>query len=83
MATSRVAPRGAAARPRHTARKPAAGALERRPRRALTWGGALLLFGLAMVGIGSAESGSIVTLLGLGILVYGIHTFGRLGPEED
>jgi hypothetical protein len=53
-----------------------------RPRRALISGSALLLLGLAMVGVDSSEVGAGVTLIGLLILIYGIHSFGRLGPDE-
>jgi hypothetical protein len=45
-------------------------------------GSALLLFGLAMVGIDTSEGGAVVTLIGLLVLIYGIHSFGRLGPDE-
>jgi hypothetical protein len=54
----------------------------RRPRRALSAGSALLLVGLAMVGVDSSSEGAVVTLIGLLILIYGIHSFGRLGPDE-
>jgi heme O synthase-like polyprenyltransferase len=53
-----------------------------KPRRALASGAALLLVGLAMVGVGSPSPGAIVTSVGVLVVVYGIHTFGRLGPEE-
>jgi hypothetical protein len=55
----------------------------RAPRRALMAGGGLLVLGLAMVGVGSAEEGSAVALGGLLLTIYGIHSFGRLGPDED
>jgi hypothetical protein len=54
-----------------------------RARRALGSGGVLLLLGLAMVGVGEASTGGVVTLAGLVIVIYGIHTFGRLGPDDD
>lgn len=50
------------------------------PRRALTVGGAFLLLGLALVGTGPSEIGMVVTLGALLMLIYGVHTFGRLGP---
>ena len=53
-----------------------------RPRKALVSGSALLLVGLAMVGVDSSDAGAVVTLLGLLLLIYGIHSFGRLGPDE-
>jgi len=54
----------------------------RRSRRALTFGSALLLLGLAMVGVDSSNEGAVITLIGILIMIYGIHTFGRLGPDE-
>ena len=53
----------------------------RRARGALAIGGILLLLGLALVGIGPSDVGAAVALAALLITVYGIHTFGRLGPE--
>jgi hypothetical protein len=54
----------------------------RGPRRALLAGSSLLLVGLAMVGVDSSTEGAALTLLGILILIYGIHRFGRLGPDE-
>src|SRR6185436_6599147 len=51
---------------------------ERGPRRALVSGSALLLLGLGMVGVDSSDVGAGVTLIGLVILLFGIHSFGRL-----
>jgi len=53
-----------------------------RARRSLISGSVLLLLGLGMVGIDTTDVGAGVTLLGLLILIFGIHSFGRLGPEE-
>jgi tetrahydromethanopterin S-methyltransferase subunit C len=50
------------------------------PRRALTVGGVFLLLGIALIGIGPSDSGMVVTLAALVVMIYGIHTFGRLGP---
>lgn len=55
----------------------------RAPRRALMAGGGSLILGLAMVGVGNAEEGSAVALAGLLLTIYGIHAFGRLGPDDD
>lgn len=55
---------------------------ERRARRALISGSALLLLGLAMVGVDTTDVGAAITLLGLLILIFGIHSYGRLGPDE-
>lgn len=54
---------------------------ERSARRALTAGVSLATLGLALVGVGPSEAGMAVTLAGLLTLIYGIHTFGRLGPD--
>jgi hypothetical protein len=35
-----------------------------------------------MVGVDSSDVGAIVTLLGLAIMIFGVHSFGRLGPDE-
>ena len=51
-----------------------------RPRKALTAGGTLLPLGLALVGIGPSDVGMGITLLSLLVLIYGVHSFGRLGP---
>ncbi|XXX73402.1 hypothetical protein WMF30_37755 [Sorangium sp. So ce134] len=58
-------------------------ATEGRARRALGGGGTLLLAGLALVGVGPSDAGMALTLIALAVLVYGIHSFGRLGPERD
>jgi hypothetical protein len=55
---------------------------ERGPRQSLLVGGALLLLGLAIVGTDSGGMGSVVALVGLAAIIYGIHAFGRLGGED-
>jgi hypothetical protein len=35
-----------------------------------------------MVGIGPSDAGMAVTLAALVATIYGIHTFGRLGPAQ-
>ena len=55
---------------------------ERGPRQSLLLGGALLLVGLAIVGTDSGGMGSVVALVGLASIIYGIHAFGRLGSED-
>lgn len=54
---------------------------ERAARRALAAGVSLAVLGLALVGTGPSEAGMAITIAGLIALIYGIHTFGRLGPE--
>ncbi|WP_437596372.1 hypothetical protein [Sorangium sp. So ce590] len=58
-------------------------ATEGRARRALGGGGLLLVAGLALVGVGPSDAGMALTVLALVVLIYGIHCFGRLGPERD
>lgn len=55
---------------------------ERAPRRTLMLGGGLLVVGLAIVGAGLGGMGSVVALVGLAAIIYGIHAFGRLGGED-
>jgi hypothetical protein len=57
-------------------------AIEASPRRTLQWGGGLLVVGLAAVGVGAADEGSALALGGLLLTIYGIHRYGRLGPDE-
>lgn len=54
---------------------------ERSARRFLGAGGILSAVGLVLVGTGPSETGGVVCVVGLLVLIYGIHTFGRLGPE--
>lgn len=49
-------------------------------RRLVGAGATLSAFGLALVGIGPSDVGRVVTLVGVLVLVVGIHRFGRLGP---
>jgi uncharacterized membrane protein YiaA len=56
---------------------------EAQPRRMLGAGAVLLLMGIGVVGIGPHEIGIGLTLLALIVLAFGIHTFGRLGPQES
>ena len=55
--------------------------LRRSPRNVLVAAGAVLILGLAVVGVGSAELGRWITLAGLLLMIFGVHTFGRLGPD--
>lgn len=61
----------------------AAEAPERSTRRVLAAGGSLLVLGLAIVGVGGAADGGPIALAGLLATIYGIHRFGRLGPDDD
>lgn len=74
---------GARAQGRSARRREQKTATEGRARRALGGGGLLLVAGLALVGVGPSDAGMALTVLALLVLVYGIHSFGRLGPERD
>jgi hypothetical protein len=60
------------------------------PRRAIVVASAMLLLGLAIVGMRPSDPndtsiidlGSAITLVSLLILIGGIHFYGRLGPQE-
>lgn len=60
------------------------------PRRAILVASGSLLVGLALSGLrpsdpndtGLVDIGMVVTLLSLFLLIGGIHTYGRLGPDE-
>jgi hypothetical protein len=57
-------------------------ALDHGPRQSLGWGAGVLVIGLALVGVGADQVGSVVVLAGLLLTIYAIHTYGRLGPDE-
>jgi hypothetical protein len=57
-------------------------AMEQSTRRALRWGGGLLVLGLGAVGVGAPAQGGPVALAGLLATIYAIHRFGRLGPDD-
>lgn len=57
-------------------------AQERSRKRVLGAGGTLLLLGLALVGTGPSDAGMGVCLVAMLVLIGGIHTFGRLGPDD-
>ena len=60
------------------------------PRRALLVASTSLLVGLGLVGLRPSDPndtslidlGMVLTLLALFLLIGGIHTYGRLGPDE-
>jgi hypothetical protein len=58
------------------------GPAEHSARTTLLWGALILAAGLALVGVGSAEVGAIPVMAGLFLTIFGIHTYGRLGPED-
>lgn len=55
----------------------------REPERMIGGASIFLLLGLGMIGIGNQEGGVGMTLLALIVMMFGIHTYGRLGPEEE
>ncbi len=55
---------------------------ERSAKTTLLWGAMILASGIALVGVGSDEVGAIPVLAGLFLIILGIHTYGRLGPED-
>jgi hypothetical protein len=56
---------------------------DRAPRETLAWGAAILVLGIALVGVGVDKAGAAPVLAGLLLTIFGIHTYGRLGPEGD
>jgi len=54
---------------------------ETRVRRILLSGAVLLAAGLGVVGTRASEAGMVITLMGLVLCVYAVHTLGRLGPD--
>ena len=56
--------------------------LKQSPRRVLVAAGAVLILGLAVVGVSASPLGRWITLAGLLLMIFGVHTFGRLGPES-
>ena len=52
-------------------------------RRLLVVAASLVVIGLGMVGTGSTEEGRVFALEGVGLLIWGVHNFGRLGPDDE
>jgi hypothetical protein len=50
-------------------------------RKFLAGGATVLPIGIALAAVGQTLMGSISTLLGLALLIAGLHTFGRAGPD--
>ena len=49
--------------------------------RFLLGGATLLVLGIALSATGEAMFGSLITIVGVALLVSGLHTFGRAGPD--
>lgn len=54
---------------------------ERTARKALVVGALLLLAGVGLVGVGPSDAGSVIVVVALLAMIYGVHSFGRLGPD--
>lgn len=50
--------------------------------RFLLGGATLLVLGIALSATGEAMFGSLITIVGVALLVSGLHTFGRAGPDQ-
>lgn len=50
--------------------------------RFLLAGATLLPLGIAISATGEAMFGSLVTIVGVALLISGLHTFGRAGPDQ-
>jgi hypothetical protein len=49
--------------------------------RFLLGGATLLVVGIALSATGEVMIGSIATIIGVALLISGLHTFGRAGPD--
>lgn len=49
-------------------------------RRVLALGAVVAVVGVALGGTVSRDAGGVLALVGWGLLVLGVHSFGRLGP---
>lgn len=52
------------------------------PRRFIVAGAAASIVGIGLSAIGQAGAGSIASVVGMALLIGGLHTFGRAGPER-
>ena len=59
-----------------------AGVDSKSARRLLFWGATILPAGIAAAAVFDPKPGSVLTLLGLAILITGAHLFGRAGPDS-
>jgi hypothetical protein len=50
-------------------------------RKFLLAGATVLPGGIALAATGQSTIGSVVTVIGLAVLIAGLHTFGRAGPD--
>ncbi len=52
------------------------------PRSLLAIGVTTVLVGIAIAATGDPPTGGVVTVPSLVLLIYGLHRFGRTGPDE-
>lgn len=52
------------------------------PRSLLAVGVTTLVVGIAIAATGDPPTGGVVTVASLILLIYGLHRFGRTGPDE-
>jgi hypothetical protein len=50
--------------------------------RALAISASIVIVGLALVGTHSSAVGGLIVVLGMLALMWSVHSYGRLGPEE-
>jgi len=50
-------------------------------RKFLLAGATVLPVGIALAAIGQSTTGSMLSVIGLAVLIAGLHTFGRAGPD--
>ena len=50
-------------------------------RKFLLAGATVLPVGIALAAIGQSIPGSMLSVVGLAVLIAGLHTFGRAGPD--
>jgi hypothetical protein len=53
------------------------------PKRFILAGAVASIAGIALSAIGQASVGSIASVVGMALLIGGLHTFGRAGPERS
>ncbi|MCC6902868.1 MAG: hypothetical protein IT377_28110 [Polyangiaceae bacterium] len=52
------------------------------PRTLLSVGVTTVLVGIAIAATGDPSTGGVITVGSLVLLIYGLHRFGRTGPDE-
>lgn len=52
------------------------------PRKFLLAGAILSALGIALASVGRPTLGGLTSMAGMSLLIAGLHTFGRAGPES-